>query len=200
MKQILIIHGGNSFKSYGDYLQNLKDKEVSLERMRYAVDWKDDLSLKLKGRFDVLTPRMPCADNARFCEWKIWFQRVTEACDQLHVLIGHSLGGIFLSKYLSEEKINNKIEKTILISAPFKSFSDSEEGLDEFTPPESLELFEKQSKEIILFHSKDDPIVPFEHLDMYGKKIPKAKTMIFKDRAHFKQETFPELLDVIEKK
>ena len=86
---------------------------------------------------------------------------------------------------------------TILVSAPFDDVS-TEESLTDFKLPQSLEKFSQQSKAIYLIHSQDDPIVPFQDVTKYQTALPHAKTMLFKDRQHFNQETFPELLDIIQ--
>ena len=100
-QQILVIHGGDTFDTYKDYLSFLKNREISLDRLRLKRDWKDILSEKLGENFDVLSPRMPNGTNARYKEWKIWFERVIPFIDKGVIFIGHSLGGIFLAKYLS---------------------------------------------------------------------------------------------------
>jgi predicted alpha/beta hydrolase family esterase len=48
-------------------------------------------------------------------------------------------------------------------------------------------------------HSKDDPVVPFEHAGMFKKALPDAEVMAFEDREHFNQETFPEIIELIKK-
>ncbi|MBI4652949.1 hypothetical protein HY750_01725 [Candidatus Kuenenbacteria bacterium] len=63
--------------------------------------------------------------------------------------------------------------------------------------PSSLEKFTKQGGKIYLLHSKDDPVVPFAHLAKYQQVLPNAKTIIFEDRKHFNQETFPEITELI---
>ena len=83
------------------------------------------------------------------------------------------------------------ITATILVAAPF------ERGAREHTKfflSESLSLLEKQGGRIFLYHSTDDPVVPFSELAKYQAALPHATTRIFEDRQHFNQETFPELV------
>ena len=101
-KQIVIIHGGSSFKTYKDYIQNLKKQEISIENLKFQKRWKDGLSAELGDDYEFLTPRMPNRENARYEEWKIWFNRIEKILDDEVILIGHSLGGSFLTKYLSK--------------------------------------------------------------------------------------------------
>jgi hypothetical protein len=51
---------------------------------------------------------MPNPMNARYNEWKILFKKIVLLLDDNVILIGHSLGAIFLVKYLSENKFPKK--------------------------------------------------------------------------------------------
>jgi len=195
-QQIIVIHGGTTFETYKNYLSFLKNREIKLDRLKSNKDWKDNLQEKLGENFEVLSPRMPNGTNARYKEWKIWFERIIPFFGKNVILIGHSLGGIFLAKYLSENHISKKIKATILVAAPFDD-SDRRESLASFRLPKSLEKFAEQGGIIYLVQSKDDPSVPFEQLEKYKQALPSAKTMIFDNREHFNQETFPEIIQLI---
>lgn len=191
-QQVVIIGGGTTFESYKDYLSFLKNKELTLENFRPDQDWKDTLAVKLGRRFDVLLPKMPNKTNARYKEWKIWFERIIPFLNQDVIFIGHSLGGIFLAKYLSENKFSKTIKATVLVAAPFKK-----DDLVDFKLPSSLAKFAKQGGMIYLVQSKDDPVVPFEQLGKYKQALPNSKTIILDNREHFNQEAFPEIIKLI---
>lgn len=197
-QQIVVIHGGTTFDTQEDYLNYLKTQEVSLERLRLLRSWKDSLQEKMGENFDILAPRMPNGTNARYDEWKIWFERLIPLFDENIVFIGHSLGGVFLAKYLSENLIPKKLKAVILVAAPFTD-KGTGRSLADFKLPSSLEKFTEQGGQIYLFQSKDDPEVPFEQVEMYEKSLSSAKTMIFEDRGHFLQESFPEIIELIKK-
>lgn len=197
-QQILIIHGGTTFDTYEGYLSYLKNKEINLDKLKLRKEWKDTLPENLGENFEVLMPRMPNGTNARYKEWKIWFERIIPLLDNNLILIGHSLGGIFLAKYLSENNISKKIKATILIAAPFDD-EKSGRSLADFKLSSSLERFTKQGGKICLMQSKDDPEVLFEQLEKYKQVLPNAKTMVFDDRGHFNQESFPEIIELIKK-
>lgn len=202
-KQIIVIHGGTSFATYKDYLSYLKNKEIKIEKLRPRKEWKNYLASKLSARYDVLLPLMPNATNARYQEWKIWFDNITKVLNNKIVLVGHSLGGIFLAKYLSENIFPKKIAAVILVAAPFDDSDDdteragSKESLKDFALPSSLKKLAKQCDKIYLLHSQDDPVVPFKQLEKYKNALPNAKAIVFKDRKHFNQETFPEIVKII---
>ena len=197
-QQIVVIHGGTTFDTYEEYISYLRNKEISLEKLRMQRDWKDTLAERLGENYEVLFPRMPNGTNARYVEWKIWFERIIPLLNEDVILVGHSLGGIFLAKYLSENSFPKRIKATILIATPFDD-TDSEEKLIDFKLPDSLAKFAKQGGAIYLIHSRDDLVVPFEQLGKYKQALAKAKTVIFEDRDHFKQETFPEVVELIRK-
>ena len=60
-----------------------------------------------------------------------------------------------------------------------------------------MEKFEKQAGKIYLYHSEDDPIVPFADLEKYAQKLPSAEKVIFKDKGHFNLPEFPEIVEKI---
>src|SRR4051812_8478973 len=108
--QVLIIHGGMTFKKRTDYLHFLKVREVTLGK---RIRWSDDyLDKKLGADFEITRPRMPLQDNAKYEEWKVHFERYVPKLKNNCILIGNSLGGIFLAKYLSENKFPKKILST----------------------------------------------------------------------------------------
>lgn len=193
-QQILVIHGGDTFQSYDAYIENLSSKELSLKKLR-STSWKDTLEKELGDNYEVVAPRMPNAQNARYKEWKIWFEKVLPCLNQELILLGHSLGGIFLAKYLSEHPITKKIKALFLIAAPFDEASDPH--LKEFAFSDSSQRLAQLNGKINLYHSKDDPVVPFNELAKYKKAVPSAKINIFEDRQHFNQEKFPEIIDTI---
>jgi predicted alpha/beta hydrolase family esterase len=197
-QQVVVIHGGDTFKSYGDFIINLKNKEVSLEKLKPRKDWKDSLQLELGDNFEVLMPRMPNSTNAQYEEWKTWFERITPLLSKDVILLGHSLGGIFLAKYLSENIAQIKVKALILVAAPFDD-EESDEPLASFELTGKLSNITDQCKNIYILQSEDDPVVPFGQLAKYHEALTSAKEIIFKDRGHFLTETFPEMVDLIKK-
>ena len=196
-QQVFVIHGGTSFDSHEEYIEFIKTRDLTLDKLRESYDWKSTLQRKLGEAFDVLQPRMPNGTNVRYEEWKMWFERCAELLNDNVVLIGHSLGGIFLAKYLSENNFGKKIKATLLVAAPYNDVS-TVESLKEFELPDNLEKFSKQGGEIYIVHSKDDPVVPFSDVAKYQEALPQVKTLIFDDRQHFNQEEFPELVELLQ--
>ena len=161
-QQILIIHGGNVNKSYDDYLEFLKNYKIDLNKVKNG-GWKDYLQDELGDDYEIIFPQMENYHNAKYNEWKIWFEKFFPFLKDSLILIGGSLGGIFLAKYLSENDFPVKIKAVFLIAAPFDNGY-----LGDFALPSSLEKLEKQSEKIFLYHSKDDPSVPFAEMEKYA--------------------------------
>ena len=195
-KQILFIHGGLTFNTYKDYLLFLKNLKIDLDRYR-KTKWSTSLKEELGGRFDVLLPQMPNPMNAKYDEWRILFKKIAPLLKNNIILIGHSLGAIFLAKYLSENNFPKKILATLLVSAPYDD-KDMKESLGDFVLPKSFNKLNKQGGKIFLYQSKDDLTVPYIHLEKYKKALPNAIVRGFKKRGHFHQPRFPELVkDII---
>jgi len=195
-KQIVVIHGGDTFDTYEEYLSFLKSYELNLNKLK-TKGWKNSLEEKLGEEFEVFLPNMPNSANAKYNEWTIMFEKLPPFLGDTVVLVGHSLGGTFLAKYLSENKFPKKILATFLVAAPYND-KDSEDSLGNFVLPATLKKFEKQGGRIFIYHSEDDPIVPFVDVEKYTKDLPKAEKNIFKTKGHFIQEEFPELVESIE--
>ena len=104
--QIFMIHGGMTFKNKKDYLHFLKTRKISIEE---KIKWSNEFFKKKLGKdFEIIKPRMPLQDNAKYEEWKIHFEKHFSQLRNNIILIGESLGGIFLAKYLSEHKFPKK--------------------------------------------------------------------------------------------
>jgi len=196
-KQIVLIHGGDTFDTYEEYIEFLKEYELDDPSKNNQKRWKHTFEEKLGSDFNVIAPLMPSKYNAKYKEWKIWFEKLFPYLEDNVVLIGHSLGGTFLAKYLSENNFPKNILATYLIAAPYDD-KDSDYSLSDFALSNNLEEFEKQGGKIFLYHSKDDPMVPFTDIEKYAKALPSAEKVIFENREHFLQEEFPELIESVQ--
>jgi hypothetical protein len=156
------------------------------------------LAEDLENEFEVIPFRMPCPMNAKYYEWKIMFDKLLPFLRDDVLLIGHSLGGIFLVKYLSENDFPKRIKATFLVSVPFDEEA-TEESLGDFNLPDNFEMFENQGGRIFFYHSEDDPCVSIQDLEKYRKSLPKANYRVFKNRGHFSGSEFNELLEDIRK-
>ncbi len=194
-KQVIVLHGGRTFKTYREYKHSLLSRKLTADNFKVKADWRSSLNQKLGKHFEVFVPKMPNPNNAVYEEWKIWFERMHPFLHHNVILVGHSLGGIFLAKYLSETTYKKKIKAVILVAAPFEDCTD--EPLGDFIIPKSMKKFSHQAKNIYIVHSKDDPIVPFTETKKYKKALLNATIISFHKKQHFNQEFFPEIVKLI---
>lgn len=195
-QQVVAIHGGTSFDTHEDYIHSLKTREISSQKLQECREWRFYLSQALGDSYEVLVPKMPNPTNAHYEEWCLWLNRCIEFIQDDTILIGHSLGGIFLAKYLSEHVFPTRIKATIFVAAPYNK-TITFESLTDFALPQSLSKLKEQGGQIYLVHSKDDPVVGFAEVEKYSQVLTTAKKLIFDDKGHFHQESFPELVELI---
>jgi predicted alpha/beta hydrolase family esterase len=171
-KTVIIIHGAGP-KHY----RSLEDG---------SGDWQAKIPPALGNEFRVLRPEMPSPKNPSYEEWKILLDKNLAKVHGDVTFVGHSLGGSFLLRYLSEEQIIPKISGVFLVAAPFNTIKGFE------IPDDFSKVL--QIKNIILYHSTDDVEVPYAHSLMYKDRL-NAKLKTFTDRGHFfKRSEFPEIL------
>ena len=195
MPQVLVIHGGTSFSSYDAYLAFLKSKEPNYEKLTNPIRWKEDLARQLP-EFDVLYPTMPNSANAVYDEWCIVFQKLLALLDSDAQLVGHSLGAMFLAKYFATNQSKVRYGRLLLVAGGYND--ESVEDLGSFRV-ETAKGLENTAREVHLFHSQDDPVVPFTELQKYQRDLPLATTHVFSNRGHFVDETFPEIIELLKK-
>ncbi len=191
-QQVMLIHGGSTFDTYEEYVQFLHEYVLDLNREN-RKRWKEGFAAELGSEFEVIQPQMPSKYNAKYAEWEVWFEKYIPFLRDDVVLVGHSLGGIFLAKYLSEKTIPVQVRATILIAAPF-SADGTTRSLADFAPLPPLGGLVTQGGELVLMQSRDDNVVSFSNFEKYIALLPEAEQIIFEDKGHFSQETFPELV------
>lgn len=191
--QVVVIHGGDSFRTHEEYVRFLRDFPLTIEQVRPKRDWKSFLPEALGEGYDVLAPIMPNKTNARYAEWALWFEKMFPFLQDGVILVGHSLGGMFLAKYLAEHVFPRRIGALLLVAAPHNHSGE----VGDFILPESLDGVARQVDKIFFFHSTDDDVVPFSELAEYQKQLPNASAMTFTDRGHFNQPKFPEIVHCI---
>ncbi len=195
-KQLVYIHGGEPWDTYEDYLNYLQESEVDPFK-ELALRWNKKLKEDLQDRFEVFTPSMPSKYNCKYVEWKIWFEKYIPFLRDDVFLLGYSQGALFLYKYLSENVLPVSIQKIIFVAGPHGAHKDGDYGVADFEIVEDLSDISEQCNQITIYHSEDDFVVPVEDAYKYKKLLPVAQLVVFKDRNHFLQEEFPELIENI---
>ena len=112
--------------------------------------------------------------------------------DQEAVLIGHSCGGGFLVRYLSENSDINP--KRVILVAPWL---DPKHELTTDFFKFNIDSNLASRMKIDLFTSSDDDDEMQISLQEIKEKIPGISMHEFTDKGHFCEEEFPELLELL---
>jgi predicted alpha/beta hydrolase family esterase len=163
-KNVLFIHGAG---------------EGAYEEDRLMVASLQDA---LGAAYEVHYPRL----NEVSPEYADWASQISSELAVLEgdvALVGHSVGGSVLIKYLSEKRAEKPIASLFLLAAPYW-------GADEFWKWDAAQLPEDAAAKLVgnsrvfLYHSRDDNVVPFAHLALYAAKLPKATVREVEGRGH----------------
>lgn len=197
--QVVCIHGGCAFSDYARFLKTLQKTWTVDPYEQKQKRWRETLPQALGEEYEVFLPQMPNKQNAKYEEWKIWFEKYVSFLHDDVFLIGHSLGGYFLVKYLLENQLPVSVRGLFLIAAPARRFTDDsgEDGGDFHFDANKLPQLANKARKIAVFHSTDDPVVPYEHALVYTEVLPDATLHHFEDRGHFLQGEFPELVEEV---
>lgn len=103
-------------------------------------------------------------------------------------------------KYLSENDFPKHIDQLHLVAAVVDEtdMPDEEKYLGDFLfDVEKMKNIQDQVGKVFVYHSTDDPVVPYSHAERLLSYLPAEKLISFTDRGHFSQSEFPELLENI---
>jgi predicted alpha/beta hydrolase family esterase len=151
----------------------------------YEEDQRLAASLQnaLGTAYDVRYPKMPEEDSSTYADWKAPIERELALVDDEVFLVGHSVGGSVLAKYLSEGRIDKSVAGLFLLAAPYWNG----EGIwtwDEVRLPEDVAAKLASIRRIVLVHSRDDEVVPFAHVELYAASLPQATLRAVDGRGH----------------
>jgi len=131
------------------------------------------LQKELGADYEVEYPRMH-EDAPDYEDWKVQISKEISGLHDEMILVGHSIGGYILIKYLSEEGSPNKaIIGICIIAAPFPG-GDENWQFEGFSLPENFGAKLPADAKIYFYHSRDDQSVPFAHVALYSKELPMA--------------------------
>lgn len=163
-KAILFIHGGG---------EGAHDADAKLSA---------HLQQQLGDRFVVHCPQMPDESQPDYTAWKAQLHSELAVLPGEPILVGHSLGGSVLLKFLSEEQVTRPLRGLFLLAPPYWGAPDW--VVPEYTLNESFATKLPHGLPIYFYHSSDDGVVPFHHLARYREKLPQAVVRVFEDRGH----------------
>ena len=137
----------------------------------------------LGSAYDVHYPKMPTEDSATYEDWKTLIETELATLVGEVILVGHSVGGSVLLKYLSEVRVEKPIAGLFSMATPYW-------GADKFWTWDEVRLPQDVAKKltsiprIFLYHSRDDEVVPFSHLALYAAILRQATIREVDGRGH----------------
>jgi serine hydrolase len=157
-------------------------------RREGKVYWEPLLRNALGPHYLVQAPRMPRPTQPQY---RSWARRIAKliAGSTNPILVGHSFGASVILKYLSETVPQPELTGLFLVATPFWG-----PDFPEFALPSDFGVRLRDVSPLYLYHSRDDPEVPFEHLERFSRALPQAIVRALDGRGHeFNQPQFPEL-------
>ena len=178
-RQILFIQGtGNKDKPFG-----------SGKLIAY-------LQKQLGSDYEVLAPDMPDPDHPAYQAWRNQIEQELGKLDADALLIGHSLGGSMLLKYLAEGTNPRPIAGLFLVSVPYWG---KQEWELEYAVPDDFASHLPSIRHLFLYHSRSDEEVPFASLRRYQEQLPQATVRVLDGKDHSFTEGLPLLAQDIKR-
>ncbi|MFA5024752.1 MAG: alpha/beta fold hydrolase [Patescibacteria group bacterium] len=186
MNNAIIIHGTCDRNEY------FSDKYPSLSNSHWLPWLQKQL---LMNNIFTQTPEMPEAYQPDYKKWQKEFERLE--INEATILVGHSCGGGFLLRWLSENKV--KIRKLVLVAPWIDPKRIKTKDFFNFQIDSSLL---DRIKEIHLFISSDDDADIIESVKIITKVLPQIIIHNFSNQGYFTfkdmgTDKFPELLKLI---
>src|SRR5215467_5116116 len=178
-KQVLFIQGaGNKHEPFGS------GKLIAYLQEQLGSDYK------------VLAPDMPDPNHPRYLAWRGKIEQELGKLDADVLLIGHSLGGSMLLKYLAEGTYQRPIAGMFLVAVP--DFGKQDWEL-EYAVPDDFASHLPPIRQLFLYHSRSDEEVPFSSLLRYQEKLPQATVRVLDGKEHSFTEGLPLLAQDIKR-
>jgi predicted alpha/beta hydrolase family esterase len=146
------------------------------------------LARELSPEVEVRAPAMPDPEDPHYQSWRDEIERQLADLEEPALVVGHSLGGSVLLKYLAEGNHADSIAALFLVSTPFWG-----SDLPSFALPDDFAA-QLPDLPIFLYHSRDDPEIPVSHLRRYQEHLPHATTRLIDGSEHSFTDGLPQLV------
>lgn len=167
-KNVILIHGAGE----GAYIE---DKELA-----------GDLRQRLGPSFEVRYPQM---ENEVDATYDIWARQIESELAKINgsvFLVGHSIGGSVLIKFLTEKKLARPVAGIFLVAAPYWGTDGgwTYDGYETLQLPKQEDIRLSKDVPLFLYHSNNDETVPFNHVQLFAKRFPQAIVRKIEGRGH----------------
>ena len=159
---------------------------------------KEELEQK---EYKVYIPQFPNPDKPLLGPWLKELEQYKDKINEDTILIGHSLGGLFLLRVL--EELNQPVKAAIIVSGsagvkPIKFYEGDYNFSDGFKF--DWEKIKSNSKQFVVFHSDNDPYISLGNGELISEKLGVKLTFI-PNAGHFNKDAgytkFNKLFDTI---
>ena len=140
------------------------------------------LERALAGHADFRAPLMPAPEAPSAEAWDTTLAGLVAPLSGPLVLVGHSLGGSTILKYLAERPMPPGLAGVVVIAAPYWSAPDW--AVDEYALPAGCGPKLAEIPRLVFYHSRDDEVVETAHLYRYAALLPGAETREVDGRGH----------------
>lgn len=186
MEKAIIIHGYNDESEFLDTRRPAASNDHWLPWLQRQL---------LLNKIETQTPEMPGFYKPAYAAWKETFENLKP--DENTILVGHSCGGGFLVRWLSENP-ERHVGKVVLV-APWL---DPKKLLGDFFDFEINSDIASKTSSLTVFYSTDDMQEVLSSVELLRDKLIGAIFKEFTGKGHFvldsmKTEEFPELLSLL---
>ncbi len=118
--------------------------------------------------------------------YKQWLKAVEARARQWNgrtVIIGHSLGGVVALRLLEQAAVR-RVRAVVTVSSPFAATLSIQALVDFFDRKIDWAKLRRRSARFITVHSKNDPLVPYDHAFRYREALGSKLVLTEKD-GHF---------------
>lgn len=155
--------------------------------------WLQD-ELHRRG-YEVVIPELPNPEAPDRDEWtKALLEQVGPVNDET-IVVGHSLGGAAALRFLEAAEARSTPHALILVSTPWMIGSEQFRGF--FMTELDFEILMWKASKMVVLHSRDDHVIPFDHAEKYAKVLH-ARLIEATGAGHFQGAEYPLLLQTIE--
>ena len=148
--------------------------------------WDNRLVDSLRGdlgpAYEIRYPAMPDEADPKYAVWKLALERELAALDPGAVVVGHSVGGTILIHLLAESTRRFDLAAICLIAAPFIGPGGWQS--DDIEPKADLADRLPRHVPIFLYHGRNDDTVPFAHVELNARMLPRAQVRRLAGRDH----------------
>ncbi|MCL5094053.1 MAG: alpha/beta fold hydrolase [Patescibacteria group bacterium] len=198
MNNVLIFHGTGGYPEE-NWFPWLKEQLESDTCQVTIPKFPDSKKLFAKACLKVIVPQSPAPDKPEMNAWLKKLEEYKNKIDENTILIGHSLGGLFLLRVL--ERLDKPVKAAIFVSASIgvkpilfhKGDYDFSGGF-EF----DWSRIKENAKHFEVFHSDTDKIVSIKNGEELASRL-EVKLNIIPNAGHLNAKAgytkFPQLLE-----